>query len=187
MGKLLEFLQLSDSAFRAVPMNVAKRYLTEIGCDSTGEPTDPILNAARFRDQVYGLVLAGGAEWFNNWCKDSKLRKPRTKDACGYANCGAVPPRKNSTCLYDDAGNRVYSLVFHAVSYMQITMQTLAKESNLNAEGFPWCGSIEDWALLYNEKLLERLWSLHWLKWAPHGRSQGGSRNLQKVRPKIVI
>ena len=135
MGKLLEFLQLSDSAFRAVPMNVAKRYLTEIGCDSTGEPTDPILKAARFRDQVYGLVLAGGAEWFNNWCKDSKLRKPRTKDACGYAHCGAVPPGKNSTCLYDDAGNRVYSLVFHAVSYMQITLADLGKGEQHRCRG----------------------------------------------------
>ena len=28
----------------------------------------------------------------------------------------------------------------------------MAKESNIDAEGFPWCGSIEDWALLYNEE-----------------------------------
>ena len=28
----------------------------------------------------------------------------------------------------------------------------MAKESNIDAGGFPWCGSIEDWALLYNEE-----------------------------------
>ena len=31
-------------------------------------------------------------------------------------------------------------------------MQALAKERNLNAKGSLWCGSIEDWALVYNEE-----------------------------------
>ena len=155
---LLKFLNLADSALQVVPMNVAKRYLTEIGCDSTGKPTDPLLKAARFRDQVFGLVLGGGATWFNDWCNNSRLRKPKTRDrACGYAHCGVVPVRgpdleKNSTVVYEDAGNRVYSLVFHAVNHMQKTMQTLAKENNLDEEGSLWCGSSDDWALSYNEE-----------------------------------
>ena len=35
---------------------------------------------------------------------------------------------------------------------MQKTVQTLAKENNLDEEGSLWCGSIDDWALSYNEE-----------------------------------
>lgn len=155
MDVLLDFLQLSESALRTVPMSVAKAYLNKIGHDANGEVTDPGIKAARFRDQIYGFVLAGGASWFNDWCKDSSRRKPKTKNgAMGYAHCGAVPSRPEGckSLEYDDAGNMTYALVFHAIDYMQNQMLDLANAQGVNAERTLWCCSIERQFTNYNDE-----------------------------------